>query len=104
MTVRLKRTAWTPSPKCELVIFIVGHRYGSCLADSKQSFTEYEYDAALKSDRPRLIFIASEDFEVLASEIENDEMRDRQNKFRQRVLTDRGSVEFNNPSDLAQKL
>ena len=35
--------------KCEVVVFIVGHCYGSCPAGSKQSFTEHEYDAALKS-------------------------------------------------------
>ena len=86
--------------KCEVAVFIVGHRYGSCPADSKQSFTEHEYDAALDSDRPRLVFLAPDDFAVPVSEIEDDERRDRQSKFRQRVLTDRVSVVFNNPDDL----
>ena len=90
--------------KCEVAVFIVGHRYGSCPADSKQSFTEHEYDAALNSDRPRLVFLAPDDFAVPVSEIEDDERRDRQSKFRQRVLTDRVSVVFNNPDDLATQV
>ena len=82
----------------------MGHRYGSCPAGSKQSFTEREYDAAGHSGRPRLVFLAPDDFTVSASEIEDDELRDRQRQFRHRVLTERVSASFSDPQHLAAQV
>lgn len=87
--------------QCEVTVFIVGHRYGSCPPGSKKSFTEHEYDTAVSSDLPRLVFLAPNDFAMPASEIEGDELRDRQKQFRLRVLTDRVSATFEDPHHLA---
>ena len=87
--------------QCEVAIFIVGNRYGSCPVGSKKSFTEHEYNEALCSRRPRLAFLTPDDFAMPASEIEDDELRDRQKQFRRRILTDRISATFKDPHHLA---
>ena len=87
--------------QCEVAVFIVGHRYGSCPTGSMKSFTEHEYGAAVSSHRPRLVFLTPDDFAMPASEIEDDELRDRQKQFRRRVLTDCVSATFKDPHQLA---
>ena len=90
--------------QCEVAVFIVGHRYGSCPAGSMKSFTEHEYDAALCSRCPCLAFLTPDDFAVKASAIENDELRDRQKQFRQRVLDAHLVATFDDPHHLAQQV
>ncbi len=90
--------------QCEVAIFIVGHRYGSCPTGSMKSFTEHEYEAAVSFRCPRLVFLTPDDFAMPASEIEDDNFRDRQKQFRSRVLTDRVSATFENPHDLARQV
>src|SRR6266496_3163953 len=46
----------------DVFVCVVGHLYGSCPPGSDESFTEREYNAATAAGRPRLIFIAPDDF------------------------------------------
>ena len=90
--------------QCEVAVFIVGHRYGTCPTGSEKSFTEHEYEEAVSFNLPRLVFLTPDDFAMPASDIEDDDLRDRQEKFRSRVRTERVSATFENPHDLAQKV
>jgi hypothetical protein len=44
--------------ECDVFVGIVGHLYGGAPPGSEQSFTEREYDAAVKHSKPRLMFLA----------------------------------------------
>ena len=42
--------------QCDIFVGIFGHRYGSCPPNSDKSFTEHEYDEALRLNKQRLLF------------------------------------------------
>jgi formylglycine-generating enzyme required for sulfatase activity len=42
--------------ECDVYVGIVAHRYGSAPPDCELSFTELEYDAAKRAEKPRLMF------------------------------------------------
>ncbi len=71
---------------CDIFVGIVGQRYGSCPGNSKLSFSEIEYSAAVAAGLPTLMFMAGEEFPVPAKLIEPDEQRERLQYFRRRVL------------------
>src|ERR1039457_6407980 len=48
--------------ECDLFVGILGLRHGTCPDGSEQSYTELEYEAALKLKIPRFVFLAPEDF------------------------------------------
>lgn len=89
---------------CDVFVGILGHCYGSRPEGSAKSFTEQEYDAAVVTGRPRLLFLAREDFRVPAHLIESDESRDRQCAFRKRVSSERMRDTFTSPDDLAWRV
>lgn len=87
---------------CDVFIGIAGHCYGSCPPDDTKSFTEYEYDAAV--EKPRLMFIAPNGFSIPNDLIEPDEIRQRQQQFRQRIMTERVIAPFDTPENLATRI
>lgn len=58
---------------CDVFVGLVGHLYGSSPPGSDESFTVREYNAAGEAGRPRLIFVAPDDFPLAASLREADE-------------------------------
>lgn len=87
--------------ECDVLVGIVGHLYGSCPKGSDQSYTEREYDAAIGATKPRLMFLAPEDFRVEESLRETDEAHERQRAFRDRVNEERIRDTFSTPDNLA---
>jgi tetratricopeptide (TPR) repeat protein len=71
--------------ECDLFVGILGLRHGNCPDGSEQSYTELEYDAALKLRKPRFVFLAPEDFPLPGDLTEDDVKRAKQRKFRERV-------------------
>ncbi len=90
--------------ECEVFVGLQGHCYGSCPEGTEQSYTVLEYEAALASNLPRLMFLAPEDFPLPASLIEPDEKRVRQRAFRERVSAERIRDTFTSPDDLATRV
>ena len=86
---------------CDVFVGIVGHLYGSSPPESQKSFTELEYDDAIQSKRPRLMFLAPENFPIPASLREDDQKSRQQEAFRARVNSDRVRASFRSPDDLA---
>ncbi len=72
--------------ECDLFIGIVGHLYGSCPPNSGQSYTEREFEAAIAANKPRLMFIAPEEFSFPANLIEADEPRNTTQPLRTNTL------------------
>jgi HEAT repeat protein len=89
--------------ECDLVVLLLGAIYGSCPPNADKSYTELEYDKAVKLDKPRLVFVASEDFPVslsLSNKI-TDADKDKTRLFRQRAGTERIWGTFTTPEQLA---
>jgi len=63
---------------CELFVIILGHLHGTCPDGSEKSYTELEYEAAVKYQKTCFLFLAPEDFPFPASLIESDEKRAKQ--------------------------
>jgi hypothetical protein len=90
--------------ECDVFVGIVGHLHGSCPEGSGQSYTEREHDAAVAANKPRLMFIAPEDFPLPVNLIEPDEKRQKQRAFRERVSRERIRDSFTSPEDLARRV
>ncbi len=90
--------------ECDLFIGIVGHYFGSSPANSTKSYTQQEYDAAVETNKPRLMFLAPDDFPLPAHLIEEEDKRKRQREFRARVRAEHLLAEFSDPQDLATKV
>jgi Domain of unknown function (DUF4062) len=90
--------------ECDVFVGIVGLLYGSSPSVELASFTEREYDAAISTNRPRLLFVAPVDFKLAFSDVEDDERRRRQEAFRKRVDRERIRDSFDSPDDLAVKI
>ncbi|MBU1636051.1 DUF4062 domain-containing protein, partial [bacterium] len=71
--------------ECDVFVGITGHIYGSIHEPSGQSFTEREYDVAVNCKKPRLMFLASEEYPIHKKWLEKDEIRAKQDKLRERV-------------------
>ena len=89
--------------ECDVFVGIVGHYFGSSPKGSDKSYTQQEYDAAVETNKPRLMFIAPDDFPIPANLVENASKRKRQREFRARV-NGMLRAEFKTPQDLATKV
>jgi hypothetical protein len=90
--------------ECDIFVGIVGQRYRSCPLGSDKSFTEIEYDTAVKENKIRWMFPTPEEFPVPANLIETPEKRERLKVFRQRVLSERQVKFLDSESDLAESV
>jgi tetratricopeptide (TPR) repeat protein len=90
--------------ECDVFVGILGHCYGSSPKGSEKSYTEQEYDAAIATGKPRLTFLAREDFPLPAHLVEPDERRKKQRTFRDRVNTEQIRDTFSTPEDLARRV
>jgi hypothetical protein len=86
----------------EVFVGLVGHLNGSSPEGSPLSFTQVEYEVAKKAGKPRLLFVADEDFAVPARlDREPEEAYQRQLQFREQVKRERTVVSFHDPQSLA---
>jgi hypothetical protein len=89
---------------CDLFVGIIGHVYGDHPDHSEQSFTEREFEAAAAASKPRLMFIAPDDFPLASNLIEPDAVRAKQQSFRERVNKERVRDTFTTPDDLTSRV
>src|SRR5262245_23595110 len=47
---------------CDVLMCLVGHLNGSCPEGSALSYTQIEYEEAKRKRKPRLVFLAAEEF------------------------------------------
>jgi hypothetical protein len=85
----------------DIFVGLIGHLHGSCPNGSTLSFTEGEYAAATQASKPRLMFLATEDFPVPFNLRESEEAFQKQRKFRERVGRERVVEFFRDPQVLA---
>ncbi|HEY0554307.1 MAG TPA: SUMF1/EgtB/PvdO family nonheme iron enzyme, partial [Thermoanaerobaculia bacterium] len=86
----------------DILVGLVGHLNGSGPEGSDLSYTQIEYEEAKRKRKPRLMFIADDDFPLPARlGREPEEAYQRQLLFRKQVGRDRAAVFFNEPQRLA---
>lgn len=84
----------------DIYVGVFGHRYGSCPAGSTVSFTEAEYEEAVRLNRPRLVFLF--DGPINIAHIESDDERQRQVALRGRVMRERVCGRFKDAKELSE--
>jgi tetratricopeptide (TPR) repeat protein len=87
---------------CDLFIILIGFLHGNP-EGGERSYTELEYDAAVDLNKPRILFLASDDFPLPANLIESDAKRAKLRKFRERVSGLLRHI-FTSPEDLAGRI
>jgi formylglycine-generating enzyme required for sulfatase activity len=91
--------------ECDIFVGLIGHLHGSRPQGSVLSFTELEYETAEAELKPRLLFLASEDFPLPPPRFrESDEAFQRQVQFRERVRRERVVDFFEEPQLLATRV
>lgn len=86
----------------DIFVLILGHRYGTIFQESNKSWVEFEYDIALRINKPILVFLADENEPWSPTQIDVD--RTRIKEFRNRVADKIVWQYFSNYHDLSMKL
>lgn len=77
----------------------------SLAPETDRSYTEHEYDIAVRANKRCLMFVAPEEFTMPAHLIESDELRAKQSQFRANVLQRFQSAFFDDDAhDLSAKV
>jgi hypothetical protein len=88
--------------ECDLFIGLIGHLYGFIPDGDDASITEQEYVAAQEAGRPKLLFVAPDTFPVQAKLFRSDTDPDKQEEFRNCVLSENvAGVDWSSPETLA---
>ena len=90
--------------ECDVFVGIAGFCYGSVHKPSGKSYTEREYNEAVRVAKPRLMYVAPDDFKVEAKVLLTDGNPDRQAAFRKSIDSQQIRDEFANSEDLAKKV
>ncbi len=90
--------------ECEIYLALIGHRYGSCPPGENLSYTEAEYQEAVRRKLPCLIFIMPDGALISAQNIESDPQRSKQTAFRDLVKAERVCAPFEDEHDLKFKI
>lgn len=109
-TIRMESFGARPSPPLEaclnqvrdadVLVVLVGHRYGTIHEPEHKSFTELEYETASELGIPILAFLrTTQDPGPLIRE--SDEFWNKQREFREKVSKEQTADEFGSPYDLS---
>ena len=91
--------------KCDLVVGIYAHRYGSILDGDELSITEQEFNHAKSKGKPLFCLVISDEQPWLPKMAEKDAARiKKQDDFKARILKEKTVDFFTTPSDLGMKV
>lgn len=89
--------------ECKIYVGIIGMRYGSVDSVTGKSFTQLEYEEAVRSNIPTLMYIISDDCPVLSKYVDTDERAEKLAAFKS-LLREKHTVSFfNSPEDFSTK-
>lgn len=89
----------------DIFVGLVGHLHGSRPDGSELSYTQLEYEEAKRRGKPRLLFVADEEFPVPTRlGRQPEEAFERQLAFRIQVLDERSVAYFREPQELATRV
>lgn len=88
--------------KSDILVVIIGHKYGALVPNKELSFTEVEYDESQRLGKLCLVYILSDEVRVLPKDIETDEKkRQLLERFKDRLRNSHTTASFVSDSDLA---
>lgn len=91
--------------RSDILVVIVGHRYGSLVPDLGISFSEAEYEEGFRLRKPCLVYMLDDDVPVLLKNIERDPDKLRQLERWKMILQNRHTVaRFSDGHDLAVRV
>jgi len=85
---------------CDYYVLISAGRYGSINPTTQISYTEQEYEYAIRKEIPTLVFIRRDPFDLPHSK-RDDENQDRLKKFRDKISKEKMCKFWDNQTDLA---
>lgn len=85
-------------------IGIIGMRYGSINEEKNLSFSELEYNEAMKANIPTLIYIIDEDYPIPSKYVDKGESAERLEEFKKQLKKKHTVSCFTSPADLGNKL
>lgn len=89
---------------CKVFIGIIGMRYGSIEEETKKSFTQLEYEEAIKNRIPILIYIIDENHPISPKFVDRDEKAGMLSDFKAIITKNHTISYFTTPEDLGKKL
>lgn len=90
--------------ECKIYIGIIGMRYGSVDDETGKSFTQLEYEEAIKNKIPTLIYIIDDDCPVLPRYVDTDERARKLADFKAILKAEHTVSFFTSPEDFSTKL
>lgn len=89
--------------RCNIYVLLVGMRYGSIDNDTGKSYTELEYDEAIRYNIPVLAFIIDEnECPVLPKFFDDGDKADKLKAFKKRLYDSHMASRFKSADDLKQ--
>ena len=88
----------------KIYVGIIGMRYGSILDESGKSFTELEYEEAVKNSIPSLIYILDENHPIAPKFMDTGEKARRLEDFKTRLRRTHVVSTYTTPADLGKKV
>lgn len=88
----------------KIYVGIIGMRYGSILDEFGKSFTELEYEEAVKNNIPSLIYILDENHPIAPKFMDTGEKARRLEDFKARLKRTHVVSSFTTPADLGRKV
>lgn len=89
--------------ECKIYVGIIGMRYGSIDSATGKSFTQLEYEEAVKNNIPTLMYIISDDCPILSKYVDTDERAEKLAAFKS-LLREKHTVSFfSSPEDFSTK-
>lgn len=91
--------------RSDVLVLLLGHRYGSLVEGTTTSFTEAEYNEALRTNKTVLAYIMGDSVRVLPKDVESDAAsRTRLAQWKAEVLARHTVGRFEQGQDLASKV
>jgi len=88
----------------DVMVLVVGHRYGAVLPGEDISITEFEFSTARKFGVPILAFILDDNYPWQPQLIDHGDVAARLKRFKERLRSDLIVGYFTSPSDLAVRV
>lgn len=89
---------------CKVFVGIIGMRYGSIEETTEKSFTQLEYEEAIKNKIPTLMYIIDENHPISPRFVDKDERAALLSDFKAIITKNHTISYFTTPEDLGKKL
>lgn len=90
--------------KADIYILIVAHRYGTIEKESKKSYTQLEYEEAVKKNIPILVYSLSDEVPVLPKNVDKNRTYNKLVKFKKVLSTNHTFSTFINDKELKNRI